>query len=332
VGIRQSDFWAKYLQELGWQAKRLDSNLFAYVKKIPFLGSLIKIPRAPLPLPFKKIDELASSENAIFVKLEPAIETKNITAASTLNLLKGYGFAQDRWSLNPTKTIVVDLTKSEEELLKGMEKDTRYNVHLAIRKGVVVKETNNFEEFKNLYFQTAARKRFWPAKKELEALWKVFSKEKAASILTAFYQNEPLASTLLLYINKAHLGAKATQDAREPKSSPCNGRRTRSVLLSVAKSFSYVASYYHAASAVENRKVMAPYLLLWEAIRFLKKKGCTSFDLEGIYDSRIPSTKGWKGFTLFKKGFGGREVEYLGSFTKYYKLWSKVLFFPSRFF
>ena len=295
MDIRQSSLWAKYLAELGWQAKRLDSNLFTYVKKIPFLGGLIKIPRAPLPLPFKKIDELASSENAIFVKLEPAIETKNITAASTLNLLKGYGFAQDRWSLNPTTTIQIDLTKTEDELLKAMEKDTRYNVRLAIRKGVVVKETNNFEEFKNLYFQTAARKRFWPAKKELETLWQVFSEENAAAILTAFYNGEPLASTLLMDSNKA-------------------------------------GYYYHAASTNEHREVMAPYLLLWESIRYLKKKGCEIFDLEGIVDPRIPSTKGWKGFTLFKRGFGGREVEHIGPFTKYYKLWAKAFFFPSRFF
>lgn len=293
--IRQSSLWAKYLEELGWQAIELTSNFFAYFKQIPFLGTIIKIPRAALPIPFKEIDKLAATKNAFFVKLEPKIETSESNVNNILSLLKTGGYQIDRWSLNPTTTSQIDLTKSEDALLAAMEKDTRYSTRAAIRRGVEVKQTNNIEQFKNLYFATAKRKGFWPAKKELEALWKVFYQENAVTILTAFYQGTPLATTLLLYQNK-------------------------------------IGSYYHAASANEHRELMAPYLLLWEAMKFLKKKGCAVFDLEGIHDPRIPSTRSWKGFTLFKKGFGGREVEYLGSFTKYYKLWSKILFWPTRFF
>ena len=322
MDIRQSSSWAKYLEELGWQAVELTSNFFVYFKPIPFLGATIKIPRALLPIPFKEIDQLAVDKNAFFVKLEPKIETAESNVNNILSLLKTNGYTNDRWALNPTHTIQIDLTKNEDELLAAMEKDTRYSIRLAAKRGVEVKQTNDIEQFKNLYFATAKRKGFWPAKRELEALWKVFSKEKVAAILTAFYNDEALASTLLLYFHnkEGHLGAKATQDARIPK------------LMSKANSFSYMASYYHAASSEKHREVMAPYLLLWESMRFLKKKGCAVFDLEGIHDPRIPSTKGWKGFTLFKKGFGGREVEYLGSFVKYYKLWSKILFLPTRFF
>ncbi|OGY21282.1 MAG: hypothetical protein A2113_00110 [Candidatus Woykebacteria bacterium GWA1_44_8] len=334
MDIRQSKLWSKYLQELGWTFEKLTSDSFAYTRKIPFLGAVIKIPRLPLPIPFKKIEEVAVVQNAFLVKLEPKIETKETDTDKILSLLKENGFTKDRWSLNPTTTIQIDLTKSEEELLRYMEKDTRYSVRLASRRGVIVKETNDFEQFKNLYFETAERKKFWPAKKELEAVWKVFSKEKSATILTAFYQEKPLASTLLLYINRGLLGARATQDATRLPTPEDAGYGEQGIpkLLNEDKSFSYVASYYHAASLPIHRDVMAPYLLLWEAIKFLKKKGCYTFDLEGIYDPRIPTTKRWKGFTLFKKGFGGRKVEYLGSFTKYYKLWAQALFLPTRFF
>jgi len=293
--IRQSDLWAKYLEELGWQAVELTSNFFVYFRPIPFLGATIKIPRALLPIPFKEIGQLAADKNAFFVKLEPKIETAESNVNNIISLLKTNGYTNDRWALNPTHTIQIDLTKNEDELLAAMEKDTRYSIRAAIRRGVEVRQTNDIEQFKNLYFATAKRKGFWPAKKELAILWQVFSKNDAAHILTAFYKTEPLASTLLLSSN-------------------------------------IVGHYYHAASSEKHREVMAPYLLLWESMRFLKKKGCAVFDLEGIRDPRIPSPKGWKGFTLFKKGFGGREVEYLGSFTKYYKLWSKLLFLPTRFF
>jgi lipid II:glycine glycyltransferase (peptidoglycan interpeptide bridge formation enzyme) len=295
VDIRQSNLWAKYLEELGWQTVALTPNFFVYLKKIPFLGATIKIPRAVLPIPFKDLDKLATDKNAFFVKLEPKVETSESSVKNIASLLKTNGYESDRWAFNPLRTIQIDLTKSEEELFANLEKDTRYNVRLAARRGVAVKQTNDLEAFKNLYFTTAKRKGFWPAKKELETLWQIFSKNDAAHILTAFYKNEPLAATLLLHAGKTGL-------------------------------------YYHAASADKHREVMAPYFLLWQAMRFLKRKGCPVFDLEGIVDPRIPSTKNWKGFTLFKKGFGGREVEYLGSFTKYYKLWSKILFWPTRFF
>ncbi|MEX0622126.1 MAG: peptidoglycan bridge formation glycyltransferase FemA/FemB family protein [Candidatus Woykebacteria bacterium] len=295
MDIRQSSLWAKYLEELGWQTHPLTPTSFAYSKKIPVMGTIVKIPRVPLPLPLKQIDAVVKENNVFFVKLEPAIETKQSKLDNILSLIENSGFRGDRWPLSPTRTIKIDLTKSEDELLRNMEKDTRYNVRLAQRRGVMVKQTDDIEEFKTLYYATAKRKGFWPAKKEIEVLWKIFHKGGSAAILTAYYNNEALASSLLLFSEKA-------------------------------------GYYQHAASVEGHRDVMAPYLLLWEAMRFLKKKGCKTLDLEGIHDPRIHSTRNWKGFTLFKRGFGGEEVEYIGSFVKYPKLWSKILFFPSRFF
>ncbi len=295
MDIRQSTLWSKYLEELGWQSEQLSPNYFAFARKIPFFGAVAKIPRSPLPIPFKEVEVFIQKNNVFLLKLEPVIETGERRIESILSLLKSNGFSPDRWSLSPILTIKIDLTKSEDELLKAMEKDTRYSVRLAMRRGVKVNQTDDFVQFKTLYFATAKRKRFWVAKRELEALWKVFSKEKSAAILTAFYKEEPLASTLLLFHEKK-------------------------------------GYYYHAASSEKHRDVMAPYLLLWQVMRFLKKKNCSLLDLEGIYDPRNPVTKKWKGFTLFKRGFGGREVEYIESFVKYPRLWSKLLFLPTRFF
>ena len=295
MDIRQSKLWDEYLQNLGWKSERLNNNCLAYIKNVSFLGSIIKIPKISFPISFREIDRLAKRTNAFFVKLEPAIEVTNNLASQTYQQLKASGFKQDKWALNPTKTFQIDLTKSEDDLLANMEKDTRYNVRLAARNGISVKETNNLEAFKKLYYETASRKGFWVPKKELETLWKIFSERNSAHILTAFYKGKPLAATVLLSTDN-------------------------------------IGYYYHAASLNTHREVMAPYFLLWQAMRFLKKKGCRVLDLEGIYDPRIPTTKKWQGFTLFKKGFGGREVEYLGSFTKYYKLWTKILFFPTRYF
>lgn len=75
------------------------------------------------------------------------------------------------------------------------------------------------------------------------------------------------------------------------------------------------AYYYYAFTSREGRKKYAQYLLVWEAIKLAKERGCKIFDFEGIYDERFP-IKSWKGFSHFKKSFGGKEIKYPGVFTK----------------
>lgn len=78
------------------------------------------------------------------------------------------------------------------------------------------------------------------------------------------------------------------------------------------------AHYVYAFSTPEGRKVSAPYLVMWEIIKFCKSKKIKFLDLEGIYDERYKSsTKNWQGFTKFKMGWGGKIIEYPGSWTKY---------------
>ena len=78
-----------------------------------------------------------------------------------------------------------------------------------------------------------------------------------------------------------------------------------------------IAYYYYAASLPAGKLQHLPYLVVWELMQEAKKRGCKTWDWEGIYDERWPN-KGWKGFTHFKKSFGGYEVEFPGSFTRWF--------------
>lgn len=79
------------------------------------------------------------------------------------------------------------------------------------------------------------------------------------------------------------------------------------------------AHYMYAANIKRGRELGAAYFTLWEAIKFCKSKKIKFLDLEGIYDERYPnSTKNWKGFTQFKMGWGGKIIEYPGSYSKYF--------------
>jgi len=76
------------------------------------------------------------------------------------------------------------------------------------------------------------------------------------------------------------------------------------------------AFYYYAGSTREGMKLDLPYLIVWEAMKEAKKRGCILWDFEGIYDGRWPN-KDWQGFSHFKKSFGGKEIEFPGSFEKW---------------
>jgi lipid II:glycine glycyltransferase (peptidoglycan interpeptide bridge formation enzyme) len=73
------------------------------------------------------------------------------------------------------------------------------------------------------------------------------------------------------------------------------------------------AYYWQAFTNKIGRRKHLQYKVLWEGIRWGKKNGCKNFDFEGIFDDRFPNEK-WKGFSFFKKGFGGKEKKYPGAF------------------
>lgn len=76
------------------------------------------------------------------------------------------------------------------------------------------------------------------------------------------------------------------------------------------------AFYYYAGGTTKGTQNNLPYLVVWIAMLESKKRGCNTWDFEGIYDSRWPN-KGWVGFTHFKKSFGGMEIEFPGSFIRW---------------
>ena len=84
-------------------------------------------------------------------------------------------------------------------------------------------------------------------------------------------------------------------------------------------------SYLYGASANEHREVMANYLMHWTIIKHCKELGCSTYDFMGIpyyYDKEHNNY----GVYRFKKGFGGKVVNYAGEFEKvYYPVIGKVI-------
>jgi lipid II:glycine glycyltransferase (peptidoglycan interpeptide bridge formation enzyme) len=182
--------------------------------------------------------------------------------------------------LFPDWTIILDLGKSEEELLKGMKSKTRYNIRLAQKKGITVKEMTTregFEIFWQLYDATMKRQKYFGHNYDYHKTVFGSLKNKIVRILIAYYKNTPLSAyELFLFKDGAY--------------------------------------YPYGGSSLEYKNLMAPNLLMWETIRYAKKHGATYFDMWGASSPTASENDIYAGFTRFKEGYGGKFTQLAGSF------------------
>jgi lipid II:glycine glycyltransferase (peptidoglycan interpeptide bridge formation enzyme) len=237
----QSWQWGEFRKDWGNEVVRFSSGQVIF-SKVPLfgltIGTFIKGPK-PTKTMLEELKKIGKEKNSIFIKLEP-----NVVSDDT-SLLKKYCVPGKR--LFTPETFIIDLTKSEEELLKSFSSKTRYNIRLAQKHGVTIEENNSEEAFKKyleLTFATAKRQGFYAHTKKYHQLMWQYLKGNIAHLLTAKYKGKILTAWILF----------------------------------VWKDTLY---YPYGASSQEHKEVMANNLIMWEAIRFGKKLGLKKFDLWG---------------------------------------------------
>ena len=247
---------------------------------------------------FSAARDIAARERSIFLKIDPIHAIRMPTAGV---------YAREAASIQPRRTIVIDLRKSEAEILGAMHEKTRYNIRLAERKGVRIRKftptpkvgvgagesgirrTEDFQIFWRLLRETASRDGFCTHPRAYyEKMLTVRSDAFSNELFFAEYGGEALAAAL---VNFYH---------------PASG---------VQPSGDWSATYLHGASSRRHREVMAPHLLHWRIMREAKKRGVASYDLWGIDEQK------WPGVTRFKRGFGGAEIAYPASVDVVYRPW-----------
>lgn len=180
-----------------------------------------------------------------------------------------------------THTILLDISKAEDELLADMHSKARYNIRYAQKKGVEVHEGNSladFETFAKLLKETAVRQKYYiHPTVYYQKIWEQFHPAGMAHIVTAYVKNKPVSSWML---------------------------------------FSYQNTLYYpyGGSADEYQNLFPNELVCWEAIKLGKRLGCTSFDMWGSASDPKDTDDAWHGFTNFKIKFGGKLVEYINSY------------------
>jgi lipid II:glycine glycyltransferase (peptidoglycan interpeptide bridge formation enzyme) len=174
----------------------------------------------------------------------------------------------------PEASIVLDLRVSEEQLLAQMLPKGRYNIGVAKRHGVNVRETRDVDAFTALAKETALRDGF---------------RAPSAAHYQAFLDHLPGSFLLLAFESES-----ATQ--------PIGG------LLGAI--WGACGIYYYGASSYAHRALMAPFLLQWEAMAHCRTAGAMTYDLLGIAPPDAGSGHPWAGITGFKRKFGGTIVTY----------------------
>jgi lipid II:glycine glycyltransferase (peptidoglycan interpeptide bridge formation enzyme) len=219
------------------------------------------------------ISEIAQKENAIFVKFEPDVINKKLGYFKNLKKSPKVAFYPH--------TFLVDLTKTETQLLEGMHPKTRYNIRVANRFGVEVKEQTDdqgFEIYLKLLLDTTKRQGFYlHTEKYHRDLWKTLKDTGMIHIMLASYQKQILSAFMIFNIKD--------------------------------KLF-----YPYGASLDINRQVQAPTLLMWEVIKLGKELKCKVFDMWGCLGPRAKENENGYGFHRFKQGYGGELVEYVGTY------------------
>ncbi|MGB3064559.1 lipid II:glycine glycyltransferase FemX [Sphingobacterium thalpophilum] len=192
-----------------------------------------------------------------------------------------FNFNTENWNFHkantdilPSNTIFMNLRTSEDLLLANMKPKTRYNIHLADRKGVKVRSLGleSLAIWYDLYRQTALRNNFFLHdisyfKIVLSARANDTLSPAEVHLLVAEVDAQPLAAMFLVIT--ANRG-----------------------------------TYLYGASASEHRNYMATYALQWRAMQMAKEKGCTEYDFFGVSPQADPSHPLY-GLYRFKTGFGG---------------------------
>jgi len=226
--------------------------------------------------------EVSRRHRAVAVKLEPRLERDDPVLAA----FDGHGLRRTGESLQVAHTRIVELPDDDEALMAGFDKDTRYSVRRAEREGVEVtivddaSDQRPIDDLHALVAETQARAGFpLPPLERYRIAWRALAGANRAVILEARREGKLLASGM--------------------------------VVIEGDRSF-----YLFSGSRREERgepKRYASYALQWAMMRLARSRGSRLHDLWGVAPPDAGAEHPWHGVGLFKKGFGGRQVRWAGS-------------------
>lgn len=234
-----------------------------------------------------RIAEVGKQEKCVFVRMRPQL----VASDENLRVLESLGMKKSPMHLAAEHTVMLDLTKSLDEILAEMRRQTRYEVRQAEKMGIDVVSDDSeevFRDFHSCQVETAKRQGFVPP---------------SLDVLMA--EREAFAGNIKIYTASTPKDDNATFVAKFP-----DVAKGAVIAYGMIIGGGKEADYYEAASTLLNRQLPGAYALLWQAIKDLKEAGYERFNLWGIAPAGQTEHR-YAGVTTFKTGFGGETIEFV---------------------
>ncbi|HRF50526.1 MAG TPA: peptidoglycan bridge formation glycyltransferase FemA/FemB family protein [Anaerolineales bacterium] len=287
--LLQTPAWGELKARFGWEAEPVADQLILY-RRLPLGLRLAYVPRGQLPdsAQLNALATVARRRGAFMLKLEPDREDTPQNAAT----LSALGLRPSTHTIQPRRSIVVDIDDDAEAVLARMKQKTRYNIRLAEKKGVQARigSVDDLPAFNALMQETGARDGFGV---------------HAPAYYTAAYESFARSGQVALALAEL------------------DGRLLAAVMAFVSDDMAW---YLYGASSDHERQRMAPYLAQWAAMNWARGKGARAYDLWGVPDADEAELEagletrhdGLWGVYRFKRGWGGRLTRTVGAWDQVY--------------
>lgn len=301
--ILQLSAFAGLKRPYGWDSVRvaldrrgaLAAGAQILLRRLPAgLGMMAYVPMAPLLTQadqrvdmWQAIDQVAKQHGAAFLKWEPGL----YAPGDAPHDFSRYGFRESPQTIQPPRTIVIDISGDDDSILSRMNQGTRRKIRQSQKNNIRYFEASreDVSKFSAMISVTGSRNAFGVHEPAYYALaYDLYVPDHAALIL-AEHEGEPLAGIMVFALGDW-------------------------------------AWYLYGASADHKRNLMAAYGVQWAAIQWAKARGCTQYDMWGIPDAEPAQLEAefeqrsddlW-GVYGFKRGWGGTIVRSPGAWDKPY--------------
>lgn len=268
---------------------QIRGSLCVWIRRIPIFGNLMYSARGPVcdihnEEIIKDLTEgsntLAKKYNAFVLRIEPDI-LKTDNQYRDIILKNGYEIKDDsqdfKDEIQPRFVFRLNIKgKTQDEIFAAFHQKTRYNIRLATKKGVTIKEgtKDDLKDFHRIMVETGERDNF--IIRSLSYFEKMYDElaPEHMKLLMAYYEEKPIAGIIpIMYGNKTW--------------------------------------YLYGASSNQHRNLMPNYLLQWTMIQEAITRGCDIYDFRGV-SGVVDETHPQYGLYRFKKGFNAEFTEFIG--------------------
>ena len=297
--VLQTRAWGEFKRRWGWRPEYwVDDGLglavLALRRRVHPLGDVVYLPRGPdvtdAAAVIRVVGDPGLRRGAFVITVDPELRAGEFDPAP----FDGAGLVRVPDIQMSRATIVVDIARDDDALIASFKPKTRYNIRLAARRGVTVEPVEasdaNLGTMYSLMAATQDRAHFFLRQRDyFTQYWALQAASGQAQLFFAMYEGDVLAGVFATFIG--HRGW-----------------------------------YKDGGSVKAHSELMAPHLLQWEVMRWLRDRGVQSYDLVAVpRPSEMSPEHPLFGLYRFKSGFNEEVTEFAGTFDVPVRPWAYAL-------